>query len=464
MSGHIVQRPVSFRAQDVAYVMQSLLSARSCALIGVDGIGKSSFLRHLLSAQVRDHYLAEHSAQHTFLLIDAHALAQPSALAYYRRMTALLEQVLLQHNVPLPEASQLSRIDEETAILVLFERVKTLMIFQESLHLVFAFDEFTLTFTEIEPQFLRVLHALRGTHLGRISYLVTSRNVPILLCDPSQQKIVFQMFAELFNGYIRGLKPLAEVDAFAQLDLWLAQEHASLPFSLRKLCIHASGAHQGLLKAMVLAVADGSLSFHDQDGLEILLEQALHHPSILNQCELLWQSLSEMEHHCLRYLRHGAFLRSSLVQSSLQSSGLLQEALKMLLLKGLLIEVKSDAFQCFSPLFATFVARQGVLGLQLDPLRQQVWVDGIQQTRRLTNMEFKLLRFLASHAEDICSREETTHAIYGDRYQAREDAARLDALVERTRKSIGDTSRPPRFLETIRSIGHRLNNYAGERF
>src|SRR5579859_7133760 len=111
MSGQTVQHSISFRAQDVFYVMQSLLLARSCALIGVDGIGKTDFLRHLLSAPVRDHYLAERSSQMAFLLIDSHALAHPSALAYYRRMMAGLEQIMLQYGLTPATAHHLSHID-----------------------------------------------------------------------------------------------------------------------------------------------------------------------------------------------------------------------------------------------------------------------------------------------------------------------------------------------------------------
>jgi DNA-binding response OmpR family regulator len=40
------------------------------------------------------------------------------------------------------------------------------------------------------------------------------------------------------------------------------------------------------------------------------------------------------------------------------------------------------------------------------------------------------------------------------------DDGRLDALIERTRLQIGDDQRHPRFIETVRGIGHRLNNYA----
>jgi hypothetical protein len=398
-----------------------------------------------------------------FFLIDSHALAQPSALAYYRRMAAVIDQVLIQYGLERADASQLARIDEDAAILLLFERVEALLLFQEVKQLVFVFDEFTVAFTEVEQHFLRVLHALRGTYPSRIAYVVTSRNVPSLICDPFEHKIVYQMFAELFNGYVHGLRPLDEADAFAQMDAWLAQEQKGLKLSLRKLCFQATGGHSGLLKATLLAVADAPITRYEYDSLEVFLEQALSNASVLVQCELLWQSLSEMEQYCLRHLRQGMLLRKSLFQPS--SPRLLQEALKALVLKGILLEAKQDAhFQCFSPLFAAFVSQQGVSGLQLNVARQQVWIDGTLQRKHLTAMEFKLLRFLASHTGTICSREETTQAVYGDRYFAVDDAARLDALVERTRKSIGDTSRPPRFLETVRGIGHRLNDYMGERF
>jgi DNA-binding response OmpR family regulator len=49
-------------------------------------------------------------------------------------------------------------------------------------------------------------------------------------------------------------------------------------------------------------------------------------------------------------------------------------------------------------------------------------------------------------------------------YNPKRDDARLDALVERTRKSLGDDAHPPRFIETVRGAGHRLHEYLGEHF
>lgn len=102
-------------------------------------------------------------------------------------------------------------------------------------------------------------------------------------------------------------------------------------------------------------------------------------------------------------------------------------------------------------------------GLQIELTGRYVWVDGVLLSRHLTAKEFKLLCHLAAHAGRVCPREDTTRVVYGEAYNPHRDDARLDALVERTRKSIGDDPRSPRFLETVRGVGHRLNEYLGER-
>jgi len=98
-------------------------------------------------------------------------------------------------------------------------------------------------------------------------------------------------------------------------------------------------------------------------------------------------------------------------------------------------------------------------GLQLDPEQRRVHIDGALLPKPLPPKEFKLLQFLATHAGKVCSREETSQAVYDDGYVPQRDNARLDALIERTRMHIGDDQRNPRFIETIRGVGHRLKDY-----
>jgi DNA-binding response OmpR family regulator len=98
--------------------------------------------------------------------------------------------------------------------------------------------------------------------------------------------------------------------------------------------------------------------------------------------------------------------------------------------------------------------------LQLDRMQRRVYVDGRLLPRSLSSRQFLLLEFLADHAGKVCLREETSRAVYSESYMPHRDDARLDALIERTRLHLGDDQRNPRFIETIRGVGHRLNNYA----
>lgn len=99
-------------------------------------------------------------------------------------------------------------------------------------------------------------------------------------------------------------------------------------------------------------------------------------------------------------------------------------------------------------------------GLELDYAQRRVRVDGILLPKPLSSRQFKLLEFLATRAGKVCLREETSRAVYEEKYIRHRDDARLDALIERTRLYIGDDQRHPRFIETVRGIGHRLNNYS----
>lgn len=109
------------------------------------------------------------------------------------------------------------------------------------------------------------------------------------------------------------------------------------------------------------------------------------------------------------------------------------------------------------------VGASSLRGLQLDPVRHRVWVDGILKRVSLTSHEFKLLQVLASCRGQLCSRTFTVEQVYGTVYTKELDDDRLDALVERTRKKIEDNPRHPRFLRTIHGRGHQLDEYIGQR-
>ena len=468
MVGNYHERPLTFRADDINSIIRMVRAGKSCILVGVDGIGKTSLMRHLVSPTVREHYLGEDKKHFNFLPLNANELTRPSALAYYGHMALLLEPILSGYQLLSSlDKNPLAITNEEVAKQLLFERVESILSLCERRRFVFVFDAFDVAFTETEPQFFRVLHALRIHAGGRVCYVAASKNVPSLICDMQSQKVVREMFPELFNGNIYGIKPLKEQDASVVIEQGLAKHGRRYSASLRHFLFALTGAHPGMLAAVVATWNDGMDALVERDQVSQVIHQLLQELTVVSQCEQVWYSLSEIEQHCMKRVPRGLFVKNPDLPP--YSPRQIQEALHALVLKGILREGYQNRkiYQCFSPLFAAYVTQQfssGSPGLQLDLSRQQVWIDGTLCANHLTPKEFLLLRFLAEHAGEVCSREETTRAVYGEAYDSRSDDARLDALVERARKSIGDDSRPPRFLETVRGAGHRLKEYLGEPF
>jgi DNA-binding response OmpR family regulator len=89
-------------------------------------------------------------------------------------------------------------------------------------------------------------------------------------------------------------------------------------------------------------------------------------------------------------------------------------------------------------------------GLQIDKGSRKVTVDGAGV--ELTSMEFELLVVLAQRAGKKVSRDEILNQLRGI------DAAILtravDIMVSRLRNKLGDSVKPPRFIETIWGMGY----------
>jgi DNA-binding response OmpR family regulator len=89
-------------------------------------------------------------------------------------------------------------------------------------------------------------------------------------------------------------------------------------------------------------------------------------------------------------------------------------------------------------------------GMQIDPEARRVLVDGAPV--ELTSMEFELLLLLARRAGKKVSRDEILNQLRGI------DAAILtravDIMVSRLRQKLGDSVKPPRFIQTVWGMGY----------
>ena len=89
-------------------------------------------------------------------------------------------------------------------------------------------------------------------------------------------------------------------------------------------------------------------------------------------------------------------------------------------------------------------------GMEIDKAGRNVTVDGVAV--ELTSMEFELLLILAQRAGKKISRDEILNQLRGI------DAAILtravDIMVSRLRQKLGDSVKPPRFIQTVWGMGY----------
>jgi DNA-binding response OmpR family regulator len=90
--------------------------------------------------------------------------------------------------------------------------------------------------------------------------------------------------------------------------------------------------------------------------------------------------------------------------------------------------------------------------LVIDAARHQARRDG--ETLRLTAREFDLLWFLASNANQVFSRDQLMHRVWG--YSSALDTGTVTVHVRRLREKLEPDPSRPELLETVWGVGYRL--------
>ena len=91
-------------------------------------------------------------------------------------------------------------------------------------------------------------------------------------------------------------------------------------------------------------------------------------------------------------------------------------------------------------------------GVRLDPERREVRVDG--QPVDLTTTEFEILRVLVSSAGRVVPRERLMELARGPDWASFERS--VDVHVSHLRRKLGDDSRAPRRIKTVRGVGYMV--------
>jgi DNA-binding response OmpR family regulator len=90
--------------------------------------------------------------------------------------------------------------------------------------------------------------------------------------------------------------------------------------------------------------------------------------------------------------------------------------------------------------------------LRIEPQSMQVSLDG--RALGLTTYEFALLRALAERAGQVLTREQLMDLVRGSAEESFDRS--IDVHISHLRQKLGDDSRNPRLLKTVRGVGYLL--------
>ena len=93
-----------------------------------------------------------------------------------------------------------------------------------------------------------------------------------------------------------------------------------------------------------------------------------------------------------------------------------------------------------------------IQGVQVDPETRQVWREGVEI--RLSNKEFELLHALISRAGEIVTRDELMREVWQTTFWT--SAKTIDVHLGWLRRKLGDDTRKPTLITTIRGRGLRF--------
>ncbi len=372
-----------FREKETLDVFSKLLSGECCSVVGVGSVGKSNFLRHILTTQVQTEIVKrlnserysqdpERGALLTLILIDPNTMLDAPGQADSRLPGYWAGYEVLMHRLykafyPLTGLDDREKDDFLTAYrrmtdgsnsllpyigLRYLERGLEILLKPESSprsrrQIVFVFDEFEEMLVNLPPKFFRALRGLRDDYKYRLMYLtLTRRPLAQIVKEKESDYHALEPFIELFTDNICYLGPYSEADAMDMLNRLARRHGKDYPAQYRHFLVRVTGGHAGLLRASFRLMEDlPPFGLSEEKAVQFLIE----HPSVQTECQTIWGGLSEEEKTALREV--AADRLDGISNTALR---LLQEK-KLLQLEGVI--------RITPPLFREFVQRNDMAAL-----------------------------------------------------------------------------------------------------
>jgi hypothetical protein len=253
-----------------------------------------------------------------------------------------------------------------------------------------------------------------------------------------------------------GIGPYQPVDAALELEHIAMRYGKELPPEFSELLFNLTGGHPGLLRACYLSSlpeqTEGNLMAFET-GIDISVASAafLAYAEVQTECKKLLESLREDE---------GSGLRTLLLPPGTAPGA---DVARRLRLKGILDQANQFVIPLFKAYLAkVFTSRQIETRLQAGQIRidtsGEVWVSAVKVESQLTGSEMRLLTYLCSRPNQLCSKDEVIINTYPDKFAQGETVSdeALNQLVKRLRQRIEQDPAEPKFILTVRGKGYML--------
>ncbi|MBI5669887.1 MAG: hypothetical protein HZC41_17980 [Chloroflexi bacterium] len=366
-------QPITFRQEEVGYVMERWRASESCSLIGVGSVGKSNLLQHLADPEVQAYYMKDVAQGKPFKAI----IIDPSMLGPLPSDTPDAEQVrcwagyeLMMHRLFL--AFYPFEILGSDDARVFYETYQTLqdgtnplyaymglryfelgleLFMKRGIQIVFMFDEFEEMLREMPVKFFLTLRGIRDSNKNQLSYLTFTRaSISEVAESFGMHPLDIEPFAELFTDNIYYVGPYNDSDARDMLSLLARRNNRTYDEYTANFLLWATGRYAGLLRSGFRTLE--SLGPLDADtvmtkGDQVVRQLALKRP-VRAECKTIWASLTPMEQFVLRQL--------AAPEPKLDSNDLAVKQAFAALTQKQLVRIQGNRLAIEPPVFQAFVA------------------------------------------------------------------------------------------------------------
>lgn len=319
-------QPLTFRQEEVGYVMERWRAVESCSLVGVGSVGKSNLLQHLADPEIQTYYMKDVIKGKMFraIIIDPNMLGPLPTGADDEQFRCWAGYELMMHRLFLAlYPFEMLTADEAR---IFYETYQALqdgsnpifayiglryfelgldLLTKHDVQIVFMFDEFEELMRQMPVKFFITLRGIRDANKRLLSYLTFSRStIPEIVDRLGVAALDIEPFVELFNDHVYFVGPYNDTDARNMINQLMRRADRQYDDYTINFLLWASGCFAGILRAAFRTLDTfGPLDAHTlMTSADQIAQQIATRKAVRAECQTIWRSLSQLEQMILKDL------------------------------------------------------------------------------------------------------------------------------------------------------------------